>query len=77
MYIIFFMLIYIFALIGYFGIGLVLFLHLNTYKFNKFGSFCKKIIKYKKYEFPLDLMCIIFWPLWIFINLTINAFYDD
>ena len=77
MYIIFCVLIYIFALIGYFGTGLILFLHLNTYEFNKLGTFFNIIINRKKYEFPFDVICITFWPLWILINLIINAFYDD
>ena len=32
---------------------------------------------YELVETIFDFICITFWPIWILINLIINAFYDD
>lgn len=123
MNIILFIIVYIFALIGYFGIGILTYINFDNHQFNKLGFFFEKgLIKlfyknnendcelingkiwYKICEWengvpnyqskiyyesdkwnanyqPLltifELICLIFWPIWILINLIINAFNDD
>ena len=49
----------------------------NDLETSKKEYLAQKEINRKKYEFPFDVICITFWPLWILINLIINAFYDD
>ena len=118
-----FVLIYIFALIGYFGVGIFTYVNFDNYEFNKLGFYferaliklfyinnekdCELIngqIWYRTCEWRngtpnyqskiyyesdkwnanyqpcltiFELLCLIFWPAWMLINLTINAFNDD
>ena len=118
-----FIIIYIFALIGYFGTGIFIYVNLDDKDFNKIGFFferfleklfyknnkndCEyidKILWYKSCEWVngiakyqnkiyydtniwnqnympflsiFELLCLVFWPIWILVNLFIGAFYDD
>jgi hypothetical protein len=111
MEIILFIIIYIFAVIGYFGVGLITIINLEDYKFNKTSYYFRKLLIliyyknnkrnsyyendilwynnkiytesniWKKYYIPFEsifeLCCLLFWPIWLIINLIINAFNDD
>lgn len=118
-----FVLIYIFALIGYFGVGILLYVNFDDERFNKIGFFFTKFLTklfYKNNEKDCDLedgrlwykicewrncapnyqskiyyesdkwnanyqpflsifelISLVFWPIWMLINLIIGAFYDD
>ena len=120
---IFFIILYIFSVIGYLGSGLFIYVNFDTNEFNKIRYYFEKlliklfyknnkndceledgIIWYKKCEWKngnpycqskiyyesdnwnsnyqpflsiFELLSLIFWPIWILINLIIGAFYDD
>lgn len=118
-----FVLIYIFALIGYFGVGILVYVNFDDYQFNKTEFFFKNFLiklfyknnekdcdledgrlwyktrewrngtpnyqskiyyesdkwntNYQPFLSIFELINLIFWPVWILINLIIGAFYDD
>ena len=113
MYLIFTIIVYIFALIGYLGVGIFFIINLEDYKFNKTSYYVRKLltfifyknnkekcyydkennilwfnnciytdskiwkISYIPFETIFEIICLLFWPIWLIINLIINSFNDD
>jgi len=109
--IILFIIIYTFAIIGYFGVGIFLLISFDDILFDKvsfyFQNFMKTIFYknnkdncylkfdqlfyknqiytdsllwkeyYEPYEVLFEIICFVCWPIWLIVNLLINAFYDD